>query len=315
MSLQTKHSPRSTWFKHVLTLFPSESSESWTYPLTDSSYDSLENELDNSSGGSPGVCSRRHLHEPRQGSLDSILTFSDYDQDADPDIHHTQFPDRSTSSKDAATEDMSSTLDALSLDCRHKQRRRSEPAIAYMAKLQPCVSGSSDGLAGGDELVMKSGSHTLSYTHYRGPSRRSEAECGSDLHGGRSAALEASSSSLSSTPNSPAPTRSSPDSLDSLCSDQTWATRRGPTKTQLSCSSSGSPATIISTLTSGGHQDLGTSSKGSPPKEQLNWGTLKGCRGLHPNCWLKKDRRLSLTQQDNLDKEEEDKTRVRRVML
>ncbi|XP_076579747.1 rho GTPase-activating protein 20-like isoform X2 [Chaetodon auriga] len=311
-------------------------SDSWLYPLTDSSYDSLENELDNSSGGSPGFCSRRRLRpKPLQGSLDSILTFSDYEQDAD--AHQTQadsphgltvHPLRTTRgsrqdpllscpSQDAPTEDASSTLDSLCLDVRHRQRRRSEPAIAYVAKFGPCVSGSNEGLSGEDEdgeeeLSEKPGSHTLAHTRSRG-------ETTLNLRGGRSAALEASSSSLSSTTTSPAPTCSPLDSPDSLSSDHAWATRRGlyPTKTQLPFSSSSSsvpssvpsaPFTTSSALTSGGHPDLGTCPKGSPPKEQLNWGTLKACRGLHPNSWLKKGRRLSLTQPDNLEKEEEDKT-------
>ncbi|KAI4799361.1 hypothetical protein KUCAC02_016993 [Chaenocephalus aceratus] len=57
-------------------------SDSWLYPLTDSSYDSLENELDVSS--SPGFCSRA---KPLQGSLDSILTLSDCEQE--PDVLQT----------------------------------------------------------------------------------------------------------------------------------------------------------------------------------------------------------------------------------
>lgn len=323
------------------------SSDSWMYPLTDSSYDSLENELDNSSGGSPSVCSRRPLHsKPLQGSLDSILTLSDYDQDTDPDMHHTQpdslrglklhplgrtrdrrqDPDLSCSSQDAPTP---STPDSLSSDGRHRQRRRSEPAIAYVAKFQPCVSGRTDGLTGEDEdgeaeLTKKSSSHTLAHTHSRGQIKGSGDEPGLKLHGEGTADLEASSSSLSSTPNSPAPTRSSLDSLDSLSSDQTWATRRGlyPTKAHVPSNSCGSLSnsvlatsfTISSTVTSAGHPDMGANPKGSPPKEPLNWGTLKSCRGLHPNSWLKKDRRLSLTQQDNLEKEDEDKTGVSRII-
>ncbi|XP_075950404.1 rho GTPase-activating protein 20-like [Anarhichas minor] len=278
-------------------------SDSWLYPLTDSSYDSLENELDCSSGGSQGFCSRRHMRpKTRQGSLDSILTFSDCDQDTDPDNHQTQtdspqdlklHPLGRTSgrrpSQDEPTVDTSSTLELLSLDGRHKQRRRSAPAVAY--KFRPCVSGGTDGLSN------KPGSHTL--THSRG----------------EPAALEVSSPSLSSTPTSPAQTRSSLDSLDSLCSpssDVTWESRRGlyPTKTQLPSSSppSSVPCKPFTISSAGGHLDMGTFQKGSPPTEALNWGTLKGCRGLHPNSWLKKGRRLSLTQQDTLEKEAEEKT-------
>ncbi|XP_038573611.1 LOW QUALITY PROTEIN: rho GTPase-activating protein 20-like [Micropterus salmoides] len=319
-------------------------SESWQYPLTDSSYDSLENELDNSSGGSPGYCSRRPLRpKPLQGSLDSILTFSDYDQDTDPrctpdpseslqglKLHplgrtrgRRQDPELTSPSQDALAADTSPNLDSLSLDGRHRRRRRSEPAIAYMAKFRPCVSGSTDGLTGEDEDGEEedceedlSNCHTLANAHFRG-------QTALNLHGLRSPAMEASSSSLSSNPTSPAPTRSSLDSLDSLQSlstGHTWATRRGqyPTKTNLPYNPSSAsvpssfpsaPSTISSALTSGGHPDLGTCAKGSPPKEPHTWGTLKGCIGLHPNSWLKKGRRLSLTQQDNLEKDEEDQTR------
>lgn len=338
----------------VLSLPPlSGPSDSWLYPLTDSSYDSLENELDNSSGGSPGFSSRRHIRpKPLRGSLDSI-TVSDYDQDTDPDNPQTQADspqgqklhplgrsrgrrqdaDLSCPTQDSPTLDTSSTLGSLSLDGRHRQRRRSEPAIAYMAKFRPCASESTDGLSGEDEddeeeLSKKPSSHTLTLTHSSGHNRRGGGEPVFKLPGVRSAALEVSSPSLSSTPNSPAPTRSSLDSLDSLhslSSDHTCATRRGlhPTKTHLS---SGSPPISVplsvpavpftksSALTPGGHPDLGTCPKDSPPKEALNWGTLKGCRGLHPNSWLKKGRRLSLTQQDNLDKEDEDKTGVSKII-
>ncbi|KAM7375321.1 hypothetical protein PAMA_014429 [Pampus argenteus] len=261
-------------------------SDSWMYPLTDSSYDSLENELDNSSGGSPGFCSSRRLpSKPLRGSLESILTFSDYDHDTDPETHHNQL---GSPGQDAPTVDDSPTLDSMFLDGRHRRRRCSEPAIAYMNKLRPCVSGSADGLTcedeDGEQLSTKPGSHT----HSRGQSRRSEGESELTLHG-----VEASYSSLSSTPTSPAPTRSSLDSLDSIISDHTCVTRR---RLYL-------PKTHVPSTSSTEHPDQGTC-----PKDPLNWGTLKGCRGLHPNSWLKKDRRLSLTHQDNLEKEEEDKT-------
>ncbi|XP_035765773.1 rho GTPase-activating protein 20-like [Neolamprologus brichardi] len=296
--------------------------ESWIYPLTDSSYDSLENELDNSSGGSPGLCNRRCLQpKPLQGSLDSILTFSDYDQDTAPEPglnplgrHRRQELDLSSPRQDAPTVDTSSTLESLSLEGRNMPRRRSEPAIAYVAKFRPCASASTDGVTGEDEdgeeeLSKEPSNHTVTRMHSRVQNRR---------YGGESV-LEASSSSLSSTPTSPAPTRSSPDSLDSLSGDQTWATRRGlyPKKTYLpSNSSSGSlstsvtstPLTISSVLASSEHAEQEICPKNSPPKEPVSWGTLMGCRGLHPNSWLKKDRRLSLTQQDNLEKQEEDKT-------
>ncbi|XP_068447155.1 rho GTPase-activating protein 20-like [Clinocottus analis] len=260
-------------------------SDSWSYPLTDSSYDSLENELDDSSGGSPGFCSRRRVRpKALQDSLDSILTFSDCDQDTDPDTHQTQTGRRADPcgpGRDAPTVD-SSSLELLSLDRRHRQRRRSAPAVAYVAEFGPCVaSGDADGLPDEDEEL----SNTLG------------------LSRGRPAAPVVRSPSLSSTPTSPALTHSSLDSLDSPRSDVTWGSRRRlyPTKTHLPTSPSPPPFSITS---AGGHLDPGTQ-KGSPSKEALSWGTIKGCRGLHPNSWLKKGRRLSLTQPDNLEKEAE----------
>jgi len=253
------------------------SSESWVYPLTDSSYDSLENELDDSSGGSPSFCSRAPF-PPKPGSLESILTFSDYDQDTEADVLPRE---------DAPSVDASPTLASLTLEDRRTRRRRSEPAVAYAAKLCPHLSGSTDGLTGEDEdaeeeLSKRPSSHTVTRTHSRGRTRRGGAEPGSK---DRSAALEASSSSLSSTPASPAPTRSSLDSLDSLGGERT--TRRA-TKTQ--------PPTPPAQM----------SPKDNTPKEALNWGPLKGCMVLHPNSWLRKDRRLSLTQQDSVEMEDEE---------
>uniref|UniRef100_A0A2I4BEJ6 Rho GTPase-activating protein 20 n=1 Tax=Austrofundulus limnaeus TaxID=52670 RepID=A0A2I4BEJ6_AUSLI len=266
--------------------------ESWVYPLTDSSYDSLENELDAISGGSPSSCSKRPLHfKALQSSLESILTFSDYDQDADPEALRTKthglpgirihLAERRRRPKVRA-EDTSPTLDSLSLEGAHLQqqrRRRSEPAIAYAARFCPHISGSADGLAAGDE-----GSQTLTQTHTK--------------KGYPSAALGASFSSLSST--SPAPTRSSLDSLDSLGTEQS-----GTLTTDPPCIPPPSPFASGSARTP---SDLSNHSKDSPAKDPHHWGAMKGCMGLHPNSWLKKDRRLSLTQQEGQNVDEDDKT-------
>lgn len=274
----------------------SSPSDSWSYPLTDSSYDSLENELDHSSG-SPG-CSRQPRPRTLQGSLDSILTFSD--QDTDPEPQQSQGlkshplsrtggrrlkPDLPHPSLDTQAADTSSNLDSLSLGGQQRRRRSSEPAIAYVTKFGPSVSGSAD-LTGededGEEEVCKNPS---SCTQSRGETKKGRDKT-------TSVALEVSSSSLSSL-----------DSPDFLSSDHTWARRRGlylpRTHLPSNPSSTAAPPTGV-------HPDLGTCPKGSPPKETLNWGTMKGCQGLHPNSWLKKGRRLSLTQQDNLEKEEEE---------
>ncbi|XP_037829906.1 rho GTPase-activating protein 20 [Kryptolebias marmoratus] len=255
-------------------------SESWVYPLTDSSYDSLENELDNISGGSPGFCGRRPLHlEALQSSLDSILTFSDYDQDADPEalrakagvrIHLAERRRR----PEARAGDTSPTLDSLSLEGGHAQQQRrrcSEPAIAYAARFCPYISGSADDLAARSPAPAR--------TH------------------GEPAALGASASSLSST--SPAPTRSSLDSLDSLGAERTGAANTEPAFVTIP---------PPSPFASGSSRTPGEpSNRPKDAKDPHHWGALKGCMSLHPNSWLKKDRRLSLTQQEGLNVEDNDK--------
>ncbi|KAF0046192.1 hypothetical protein F2P81_002721 [Scophthalmus maximus] len=260
--------PASLFGGPPLRLDTDEMGSDWTYPLTDSSYDSLENELDNISGGSPGLCSRRRLRpKPLQGSLDSVLTLSDCDQDTDALHPHADSPlslgrsrgGRQDPDRDAAAEDAPSILDSLSLDGGHRLRRRSEPAIAF--KFQLHVSGSAEGLTGEDEdaeeeLTKKPSIHT----HCRGQSRRGGGAL--QLPGGGSGALRASSSSLSST--SPAPTHSS---LDSLSSEHTSATKTHP------ASSGSSGSTGDAALTSTEPPDMGTMPKGSPPREPLNWGT------------------------------------------
>lgn len=279
-------------------------SSEWFYPMTDSSYDSLENELDNSSS-SPSFCPRRQLRaDTLQGSLDSILTFSDCDQDTDPEILQAQ-PDSEPRLKVLPLERhrarrLKPGVSYVSRDTQTgnpggRERRCSEPAIAYVAKFGPCASGTED--ANSEELPSQPARHKNS--------------CGETKKGGgTSAGLEASSSSLSSI--SPDPTRSSLDSPDSLDSDVTWARRRGHYTSRTNLPSASSASTTSDPQPSGGHPEHGCCPKGSPPKEPLNWGTLKSCQSLHPNSWLKKGRRLSLTQQDNLA-QEEDKSGVSRT--
>lgn len=278
------------------------SSSEWFYPMTDSSYDSLEHELDNSSS-SPSFCNRRQLRaETLQGSLDSMLTFSDCDQDTDPEILQAQ-PDseprlevhplerhRARRLKPGVS---SVSRDTQTVSSGSRERRCSEPAIAYVAKFGPCASGMED--ANSEELPSQPAHHKNS--------------CGDTKKGGgTSAGLEASSSSLSSI--SPDLTRSSLDSPDSLDSDVAWVRRRGLyiSRTNLPSASSNTS----NPQPSSGHPEHSCCPKGSPPKEPVNWGTLKSCQSLHPNSWLKKGRRLSLTQQDNLA-QEEDKSGVSRT--
>ncbi|XP_061571342.1 rho GTPase-activating protein 20-like [Cololabis saira] len=258
-------------------------SESWPYPLTDSSYDSLENELDNSSAGSPGSCSRRRLQaKPLQGSLDSILTCSDYDQNPDPEVGRPRGLERRRRRELSPSGGVSSTLDSLSLEGGRSQRRCSEPAIAYPARLCPYVSSSADALTGDEDDAKDQPPKRLSVSRSR--RRRGWGD-------GCSAGLRASTSSLSSTPVSPAPTHCSLNSLDSLSDHQAPRTPTSP-----------APLTWVT-----GPKD--PAPKDPAPKEPLSKGALKSM-GLHPNCWLKKDRRLSLTQPEP-ETEGDDRTGVR----
>lgn len=278
------------------------SSSEWIYPMTDSSYDSLENELDNSSS-SPSFCNRRQLRaETLQGSLDSILTFSDCDQDTDQEFLQAQPVSEPRLKVHPLERHRAMRLkpgvsyvsrDTQTVNSGSRERRCSEPAITYVAKFGPCASGMED--ANSEELSSQPVHHENSY---------GETKKG----GGTSAGLEASSSSLSSI--SPDPTRSSLDSPDSLDSDVAWVRRRGLyiSRTNLPSASS----TTSKPQPSSGHPEHSCCPKGSPPKEPVNWGTLKSCQSLHPNSWLKKGRRLSLTQQDNLA-QEDDKSGVSRT--
>ncbi|XP_077955599.1 rho GTPase-activating protein 20 isoform X2 [Gasterosteus aculeatus] len=261
-------------------------SDSWPYPLTDSSYDSLDNELD-----SP-ACGRRSARpKTLRGSLDSVLTFSDCEQDPDlPPARTDSPPWREKSPPLGRSGGGREDADPSSQPGRdERRRRRSAPAVACEAEFRPCVPGwGGHGLShGGEELSSKPGGVALQHKE-----------------------VEVSSPSLSPTPASPEKTRSSTDSLGSPSGDAAREPRRGlhPTKSHLPPGSPPSslaskPMTISS---AGGHLDLGTFQKApTQPKEAVNWGTLKGCRGLHPNSWLKKGRRLSLTQQDTVEKEAE----------
>lgn len=255
--------------------------------MTDSSYDSLENELDNSSS-SPAFCNRRHPRaETLHGSLDSILTFSDCEQDAEPEM----LQDRPGGEHRLTVQPLErhrarrlkpgvspSSLDPQAVRSESRERRSSEPAITCVAKFGPCVSGRED----------ENSQELCSQPEHHQNSRKS---------GLRSAGLGASSSSsLSSI--SPGPTRSSLDSPDSLDSDvPCWERRRGFYISRTHLPSASTAASIPPA--SGGHTEHSSCPKGSQLKEPLNWGTLKSCQSLHPNSWLKKDRRLSLTQQED----------------
>lgn len=251
--------------------------------MTDSSYDSLDNELDSST--SPGLCSRRRLRaETLQGSLDSILTFSDGEQDADPEVLQNR-PDKPRLTagpleRHRARRVKTGVSPILpQTECSDSRERRcSEPAVACVATFGPGLSGREDGDS--PELSSQPGRHQSP----RGDIRKSRV---------RPAGLEASPpSSLSSV--SPDPTRFPLDSPDSLDSPDVPCWDRG-----LYITGARLPSAASGPRTSGGQTQHSSCPRGSQLRDPPSWGTLKSCQSLHPNSWLKKDRRLSLTQQED----------------
>lgn len=328
-----------------------------SFHLTDSSYDSLENMLNDDSSESPCLHTsrRRWRAKPLQGSLDSVLTLSDCDLeqpdlDTDPDTTDPQSGNHHH--RDTITQPGSGNLLQPSTPARGRTRklspaappsscpsppaprrggrRCSEPAIGYsvssfVARLAGNADrrGSIDDLAGGGEMFqsLRKDGQTLGPTH-TGEWNGSKGACegsGSGSQGAQTRRRDASNSSLSSPPTSPIPTRSSVDSLDSLLSHSSiqsaafWQPRPLTSAARLPPSPAPPvppgppvPLTPISSSTSTHSLPIPTPAPGqglspniSPPKEIPSWGTLKGCRGLHPNTWLKRGRRLSLSQQED----------------
>ncbi|XP_041709054.2 rho GTPase-activating protein 20-like isoform X2 [Coregonus clupeaformis] len=322
-----------------------------SFHLTDSSYDSLENMLNDDSSESPGLHTsrRRWRAKPLQGSLDSVLTLSDCDLDqpdldTDPDTtdpqsgnhHHRDTITQSGSGNilQPSTPSLGRTRKlspaATPSSCpsppapRRGGRRCSEPAIGYsVASFVERLAGNADRLGSIDgemfHSLRKDGQTQTHEPTHTGEWNSSKAACeGSGSQGAQTRSRDAIYSSLSSPPTSPTPTRSSMDSLDSLFSHSSiqsapfWQPRAGTNAARLTPSPAPSgppvPLTPISSSTSTHSLPIPTPSPApgqglspniSPPKEIPSWGTLKASRGLHPNTWLKRGRRLSLSQQDD----------------
>ncbi|KAM6945324.1 rho GTPase-activating protein 20-like [Aplochiton taeniatus] len=340
--------------------------DAWSYPLTDSSYDSLENELDADSVESPSLRARRGRHQgqapPLRGSLDSILTLSDCDLDppevdTDPDVaeralgrpgdaRNLQLPPSgrprartlapatgpSCPSSGARRAAASASPEPFSPAGPRRRRRSSEPALSFPSGFVVRM-GSVDGLTDGGDEDEEGYEEEEGFPETEGHPRRGVAGPGGACEGSRSVVLGASCSSLSSTPTSPTPTRSSGDSLDSLLARSgqrapTWRARAraraGAAKNPLTSISAAFrtsssvqpvPAPIIISApiptpmpapAPAPAPEKAPCPRSSPPKDSLSWGVLKSSRGLHPNTWLKKGRRPSMQQQDNVDEMGED---------
>lgn len=220
---------------------PCSPTDFWLYPQTDSSYDSLENELDALDCSPEFSRQQQSQTRPKQlsGSLDSVLAFSDTDPDTGVVKRTCR---RLKQNKKEEGEETLGAFDSLSLDDKQRRRRSSEPAL------------------------LSEGGHVT------------EVE-------GESIQRPLGVKTSSSTPASPELRCASPHSSEPQC----FVAGRGR---QLSSKASTGEAAL-----------RGTCPKSPPPVDATSWARRSGYRSLHPNSWLKKERKLSLTQQEHLEKD------------
>ncbi|KAF1382879.1 hypothetical protein PFLUV_G00148400 [Perca fluviatilis] len=291
-----------------------------SFQMNDSSYDSLENEL-NDDPESPfqEQLPLRNKDKPDSRSRDSVITLSDCDPDLDPETD-LQLPPlaRPRRFSPAVRQPRTRQANGLSQGPR-RLRRSSEPALAVgstpplgtvtvQAKKHhlPVRKASYDAAMEGervvDEVFLEHGLSGLQLKEEE--EDRCEKGGAKVQNGGRRKMkhapppplrLDASCSSLSSPATSP--TGSSLSSLDSAFSQ--YSTDY-PTNGAISLAE---PAPL--------------SPRDSPPQREAppHWPqptqahrtseTPPHPHGLHPNTWLKKGRRLSLKQADNGHSEED----------
>ncbi|XP_028991942.1 rho GTPase-activating protein 20 isoform X2 [Betta splendens] len=296
-----------------------------SFQMNDSSYDSLENEL-NDDPESPfqEQLPLRDKDKPDSRSRDSVITLSDCDPDPDPDLL-LQLPPlaRPRRFTPAARQPRTRQTSGV-LQGPRRLRRSSEPALA-LASTPPCGSvaarvdkhrlpgrkASYDAAIEGegeddeDEVFLEQRLKALQLKEHGGDG--CEKRGVKVQNGGRRKVkhtpppplrLDASCSSLSSPATSP--TGSSLSSLDSAFSQYST-----------DCASNGAaplsepaPLSPLSPLSPGRPQ---RSPRGSPSHKDLptHLSQPPHPHGLHPNTWLKKDRRLSLKQPDNGRTEED----------
>lgn len=304
-------------------LFPDVSS----FQMNDSSYDSLENEL-NDDPESPyqEQLPLRDKDKPDSRSRDSVITLSDCDPDPDPETDLLlQLPPlaRPRRFSPAVRQPRTRQSNGPSQGPR-RLRRSSEPALAVASAAHagtvavhadnhclPVRKASYDAAMEGEEgeVFLEQGLSGLQL--------KEEDEDGCEKGGAKVQSggrrkmkhapppplrLDASCSSLSSPATSP--TGSSLSSLDSAFSQYStdYATNGAIPLAE--------PAPL-SPLCPGRPQ---LSPRGSPPQREAppHWPQPPRTsqnpphpHGLHPNTWLKKDRRLSLKQPDNGPSEED----------
>ncbi|KAL3055980.1 hypothetical protein OYC64_018646 [Pagothenia borchgrevinki] len=299
-----------------------------SFQMNDSSYDSLENEL-NDDPESPfqEQLPLRDKDKPDSRSRDSVITLSDCDPDPDPDTDHLlQLPPlaRPRRFSPAVRQPRTRQSNGASQGPR-RLRRSSEPALA-LSSTPP-----SDTLMLHADLTVRKVSYDAAMEREEeeeevflqqglsGLQLKEEEEEGCEKGGGAKVQnggrrkmkhapppplrLDVSCSSLSSPATSP--TGSSLSSLDSAFSQYStdYASNGANPLAE--------PPPPLSPLFPGRPP---LSPRDSPPQREAPplWPT-QGTRtnqtpphhhGLHPNTWLKKDRRLSLKQSDNGHSEE-----------
>uniref|UniRef100_A0A8K9X361 Rho GTPase-activating protein 20 n=1 Tax=Oncorhynchus mykiss TaxID=8022 RepID=A0A8K9X361_ONCMY len=312
-----------------------------SFQMNDSSYDSLENEL-NEDPESPFQESLplRDKAMPDSHSRDSVITLSDCDPDPDPDpetdlLHLPPLPrPRKFTSAIRQPQPRQSFVQSHG---PRRLRRSSEPALGHTpgalivqsdkhslasrkASYDAAMEGEEEeGEEGEDEVFLKQGLRALQLKDIvvTGGERGGVGtlERRTLKHAPPPPLrLDASCSSLSSPATSP--TGSSLSSLDSAFSQYStdYVTSTGFHLAEPSPHSPLSPRFPLSHLFPLSPR-LPRSPQGSPPKrDTVDWiqshpphssRTPSTHHGLHPNTWFKRDRRLSLRQPDNGHLEEE----------
>ncbi|XP_056145433.1 rho GTPase-activating protein 20 [Lampris incognitus] len=307
-----------------------------SFQMNDSSYDSLENEL-NDDPESPyqeqlPLCEK---DKPDSRSRDSVITLSDCEPDPETETDLLlQLPPLARPRKfNPAVRQPRTRQPSGPSQAPRRLRRSSEPALGlgstppsgmsavrtekhYMvsrkASYDAAMEGREEEEEDEDEVFLEQGLSGLQLKEAAGPGcEKGGAKAqGSGRRKTKHAPppplrLDASCSSLSSPATSP--TGSSLSSLDSAFSQYStdYVTNGAFPLTEPT------PLSPISSLSSGRPQ---LSPRGSPPQReappesyQLSQAPRANhghSHSLHPNTWLKKDRRLSLKQSDNGHTEE-----------
>lgn len=290
--------------------------------MTDSSYDSLENEL-NDDSGSLFQPMQRSRGKPDSRSYDSVLTLSDCDldqTDTDPDITiNTHLLHPSLACPVKASSAVSPSTPHLHSPCKESSfpkgvrqlRRSSEPAIWNSTSSLTRYLESRQHRKGSYECVTSQGRsdvdvdlevdlNTLRLEKKCDPTERNQNERNVPQQKKeklKPSPLRLNSSCVNLSSPVASPIHSSVSSLDSASSQHSADFNKhcpqivGSFKS--SVKSSPKFAGIVSETSPG---PTTSSPMEYSPKEKLDWSQLRSSHGLHPNTWLKKDNRLSLTK-------------------